>query len=138
VTAPSALRRVLLVEDDPDIRAVACFALQDVGGLSVEVCASGPEAIASAPRFLPQLVLLDAMMPGMDGAETLRALRRLPQIAEIPVVFMTARAQPHEIEVYRHLGACDVIVKPFEAAQLAELLQGIWSRIHAEADRESA
>ncbi len=138
MTAASPLRRVLLVEDDPDIRAVACFALESVGGLSVEACGSGSEAVEKAPRFFPQMVLLDAMMPGMDGPATLRALRGLPQTAATPVVFLTARAQPHEIEQYRRAGACDVILKPFEASQLAELLRGIWSRIHGEADREPA
>jgi CheY-like chemotaxis protein len=130
VSAAAPLRRVLLVEDDPDIRAIACFALESVGGLSVEACASGAEAIARAPRFEPQLVLLDARMPGMDGSATLRALRELSQTAAIPVVFLTARGQPHEIEEYQRAGACDVILKPFEAAQLPELLQRIWRRLH--------
>jgi len=134
--AASPLRRVLLVEDDPDIRAIVCFALQSVGGLSVEVCASGSEAIAKAPRFLPQIVLLDVMMPGLDGPSTLRALRGLPQTAATPIVFMTAKVRPHEIEEYRRAGACDVILKPFEAAELPERMRGIWSRIHGEADRE--
>ena len=136
--AASPLCRVLLVEDDPDIRAIACFALRSVGGLSVEACASGSEAIAKAKHFLPELVLLDVMMPEMDGPETLRALRGLPQAAAIPIVFMTARVQPHEIEEYRRAGACDVILKPFEASQLPELLQEIWSRIHGEAERRPA
>ena len=95
-------------------QAIASFALRSVGGLSVEVCASGSEAVARAPGFLPEIVLLDAMMPGMDGFSTLRALRSLPQTATTPVVFMTARARPHEIEQYRRGGACDVILKPFD------------------------
>jgi CheY-like chemotaxis protein len=132
------LSRVLLVEDDPDIRDIASFALRSMGGLSVEACASGPEAVARAPRFLPEMVLLDVMMPGMDGRETLRALRDLPQTAATPIVFMTARVQPHEIERYRRSGACDVILKPFEPSELSDLLRGIWSRIHGEVDREPA
>jgi CheY-like chemotaxis protein len=132
------LSRVLLVEDDPDIQDVAGFALGDVGGFRVEVCASGPEAIARAPGFLPEIVLLDMMMPGMDGWATLRALRALPQTAATPVVFVTARVQPHEIEQYRRAGACDVIVKPFEPTELPDLLRGIWRRIHGEAGREPA
>ena len=132
------LCRVLLVEDDPDIQAIACFALRSVGGLSVEVCASGPEAVARVPRFLPELALLDVMMPGMDGRATLRALRGLPQTATTPIVFMTARARPHEIEQYRRSGACDVILKPFEPSELPDLLRGIWSRIHGEVEREPA
>jgi CheY-like chemotaxis protein len=129
------LRRVLLVEDDPDIQAIVSFALESVGGLSVEVCASGPEAVASAPRFRPEIVLLDVMMPGMDGWATLRALRDIPQTATTPVVFMTAKARPHEVEQYRRGGACDVILKPFDPSQLSDQLRGIWSRIHGEMDR---
>jgi CheY-like chemotaxis protein len=132
------LRRVLLVEDDPDIQAIASFALGSVGGFSVEVCASGSEAVARVPCFLPEIVLLDVMMPGMDGFSTLRALRELPQTATTPVVFVTARAQPHEIEQYRRGGACDVILKPFEPSELSDRLRAIWSRIHGEADREPA
>jgi DNA-binding response OmpR family regulator len=132
------LSRVLLVEDDPDIQALACFALAEVGGFDVELCASGPEAVEKAPRFRPEIVLLDVMMPGMDGWATLRALRRLPQTAVTPVVIMTARAQPQEVDAYRRAGACDVVVKPFEPAELPELLRGIWRRIHGEADRRPA
>ena len=128
------LCRVLLVEDDPDIRAIVDFALAAVGGLRVEVCASGREAIARAPLFRPELVLLDVMMPGMDGWATLRALRDLPQTAETPTVFMTAKVQPHEIDAYRRAGACDVIVKPFAPTELADRLRAIWRRVHDEAE----
>ena len=69
------LSRVLLVEDDPDIRAITSFALRNVGGFELEACASGSEACARAPRFLPEIVLLDVMMPDMDGWATLRSLR---------------------------------------------------------------
>jgi len=83
-------RRVMYVEDDPDIRAIAEIALQDVGGFTAALCESGTEALAVAPGFAPELVLLDVMMPGMDGRSTLRALRQLPGMAEVPVIFMTA------------------------------------------------
>jgi CheY-like chemotaxis protein len=132
--AVPALTRVLVVEDDPDIQAVVTFALGQVGGLQVEACASGPEAIARAVDFRPEIVLLDAMLPGMDGTATLRALRGLPETASTPVVFMTARAQPHELEAYRRAGACDVLVKPFDARRLPSLLGAIWRRIHGEPD----
>ena len=132
------LCRVLLVEDDPDIQAIVGFALRSVGGLSVEVCGSGSEAVARAPGFLPEIVLLDVMMPGMDGWATLRALRSLPQTAKTPIVFMTARGRPHEIEQYRRGGACDVILKPFEPSELSDMLRGIWSRIHGEVDSKPA
>lgn len=120
------LRRVLLVEDDPDIQIVASLALSDVGGLVVKVCGSAQEALDAAPSFGPDLILLDVMMPGMDGIAALRALRENPALAATPVVFMTARAQSHEIARYKELGSLGVIAKPFEPETLAETLRGLW------------
>lgn len=93
-----SLQRILYVEDDSDIQAVAKLALEVVGGFSVKVCASGEQALAEAVAFDPQLILLDVMMPGMDGPSTLKGLRELPELAHVPVAFMTAKAQPQEIE----------------------------------------
>lgn len=126
-TPPRRLRRVLLVEDELDIQIVARLALQDIGRLEVEVCGSGIEALEIAPRFLPELILLDVMMPEPDGPKTLKALAKKPETASTPVVFVTAKAQNHEIDEYLALGAVDVIVKPFDPMTLAERLQKIWS-----------
>jgi CheY-like chemotaxis protein len=125
------LRRILFVEDDPDIQVVASLALESVGGLSVLVCGSGPEALSRFPEFRPDLVLLDVMMPGMDGPTMLAALRRLPDGAATPVVFLTARVQRYEIARYRELGAADVIAKPFDPMTLADTVQSIWRSLHA-------
>lgn len=121
------LERVLYVEDDPDIRAVGEFAL-GLGGLTVKSCASGDEAVAAAPAFCPQLILLDVMMPGMDGPATLEALRALDVTAATPVVFMTAKVQPTQVEVYRGMGAVDVIPKPFDPMTLAAAIRAIYVR----------
>lgn len=118
-------RRVMYVEDDPDIRAIAEIALQDVGGFTAALCESGTEALAVAPGFAPELVLLDVMMPRMDGRSTLRALRQLPGMAEVPVIFMTARLQRSEIREYRDLGAIGVIPKPFDPMTLSEQIAQI-------------
>lgn len=118
-------RRVMYVEDDPDIRAIAEIALQDVGGFTAVLCESGAEALEVAPGFDPELVLLDVMMPGMDGPATLRALRQLPDMSTVPVIFMTARLQRSEIEEYRELGAAGVIPKPFDPMTLAEQIAEI-------------
>src|ERR1700710_1645950 len=107
------LRRILFVEDDPDIQVVATLALESLGGFSVLGCASGAEALARFADYTPDLVLLDVMMPGLDGPATLEALRRLPA-GSVPVVFMTARVQAHEILQYRAMGAVEVIAKPFD------------------------
>lgn len=122
------LTRVLMVEDDPDIRAVAHLSLTAVGGFTVEVCPSGAEALALVPQFRPELVLLDVMMPDMDGPATLRRLQELPSMQGIPVVFMTAKVQPQEVQEYLALGAVEVVAKPFDPMTLPATLRGIWSR----------
>lgn len=122
------LKRILFVEDDPDIQAVAQLALEAVGGFTVAVSSSGPEALARAPDFAPDLILLDVMMPGMDGLATFARLREHPDTAQIPVIFMTAKVQASEVAHYRQLGALDVISKPFDPMTLSQTIQGIWER----------
>lgn len=125
------LERILLVEDDLDIQMVASMALEDLGGFQVETCNSGLEALEKTPLFNPQLILLDVMMPDLDGPGTLVALNEL-SMPRPPVVFMTARAQHSEVEEYRQSGAIDVIVKPFDPMQLADTVLEIWSAHHRE------
>lgn len=120
------LQRVLYVEDDASIRAVAVLALEKVGGLTVQACTGGQDAIARAAAFAPQLLLLDVMMPGMDGFTTLARLRELPGTADTPAVFMTAKVQPAESLRYKQAGALGVIAKPFDPMQLARLLRDLW------------
>ncbi len=124
----SALQRIMCVEDEPDIRSVVKLALEAVGGFAVLLCASGQEAIDKGPAFAPDFILLDAMMPGMDGATTLKALREIPALAKVPVAFMTAKVQPSEITGFKALGALDVIAKPFNPRTLAGTVKSIWER----------
>ena len=131
------LHKIMMVEDDPDIQAVASFALEAVGGFEVAVCSGGLEALERVDGFAPDLVLLDVMMPGMDGPTLLRQLRARPATAHLPVVFMTAKAQAHEIAGYKSLGALDVVTKPFVPMTLSQTLLDIWNRAQAEnASRE--
>ncbi|HUU24077.1 MAG TPA: response regulator [Methyloceanibacter sp.] len=125
------LERLTYVEDDPDIRSIAEFALRDIGGFTVDVCGSGPEAIERSPDFNPDLIILDVMMPGMDGIETFRRLREIPKLAKTPVIFMTAKAMKHEIDRYMALGAEEVIPKPFDPLILAERIGEILQRARA-------
>jgi len=125
--ADQALQRILYVEDEPDIQMVARIALETVGGFQLLVCSSGQEALAAAPAFAPDLILLDVMMPGLDGPATLSALRQLPAFEATPVVFMTAKVQAGEVARYRQLGALDVIAKPFDPMMLAAKVRGIWA-----------
>ncbi len=124
------LKRILHVEDDRSIQAVARLALETLGGFEVLSCLSGQDALDQVQGFNPDFILLDVMMPGMDGPETLSKLRELVDIEQIPVAFMTAKVQPQEIEQYRQLGAREVIVKPFDPMTLAAQVRDIWSRVH--------
>ncbi len=125
------LKNILCVEDEADIRAVARLALEAVGGFSVTICSSGAEAVERAPEVRPDLILLDVMMPGMDGVDTLRALRDLPETATTPVIFMTAKAQQSEIHNLRKLGALDVIAKPFDPMALSDRIRDIYEAADA-------
>jgi CheY-like chemotaxis protein len=122
----SRLERILYVEDQPDIQTVAKFALEAVGGFTVELCSSGAEALEKAPAFAPELILLDVMMPGMDGPTTLRALRELEAVVTTPVIFVTAKIQAEEVEAFKALGVLDVIRKPFDPMTLSEEVLSIW------------
>lgn len=120
------LRRVMCVEDDPDIRMILEFSLASVGGYEVCCCADGRAALAQATEFRPDLMLLDVMMPGLSGPETLMALRELPCMQGVPVVFMTARALPDELEQLLSYGATGLIVKPFDPMSLPKDIVPYW------------
>ena len=125
-----ALQKILYVEDEPDIQAVAKLALEMVGKFTVKICSSGEEALREAAAFAPDMILLDVMMPGMDGPTTLKNLRQLTELANTPVAFMTAKVQPQEVEHYKALGARDVIPKPFDPMQLSNQVRAIWEKAH--------
>lgn len=122
------LEKIMMVEDDLDIQTVAQLALETVGGFTVKICSSGQEALTNIEDFQPNLVLLDVMMPEMDGPTTLKKLRDTDVGQNIPVIFMTAKAQAHEVEHYKNLGALDVITKPFDPMTLSEQIKEIWGR----------
>ena len=122
----SELRRVMCVEDDADIRMILEFSLGTVGGYEVCCCPGGRSALAQAPAFRPDLVLLDVMMPDLSGPETLAALRELPVMQGVPVVCLTAKAMPDELEQLLHHGATGLIVKPFDPMTLPADIRPFW------------
>ncbi|WP_304640275.1 response regulator [Pseudomonas sp.] len=122
------LTRIMHIEDDPSIQEVVRIALEIVGGMTVCTCSSGPEGLAKAASYAPELILLDVMMPGMDGPQTLLQLRAAPATRDIPVIFMTAKVQPSEISEYQRLGALGVIVKPFDPMTLSDQIRALWSQ----------
>jgi two-component system OmpR family response regulator len=111
--------RILHVDDDPDIRAVVELSLTLDPDFKVRSCANGDDALAMAPKWAPDMVLCDVMMPGMDGPTLLARLRENPQTRKIPVVFMTACAQVSELDQLKQLGAAAVFTKPFDPMTLA-------------------
>lgn len=120
------LTRIMHVDDAQDIRDVVRLALETLGGFTVESCASGDVAIAKAPEFGPELLLLDDMMPGMDGPTAFRRLRAIAGMENIPAIFMTAQAMPEDVARLKAYGALGVISKPFDPATLADRVQAMW------------
>lgn len=119
--------KLLYVEDEADIREIAEFALEDEG-FDIVFCESGEQAVARAGDFQPEAILLDVMMPGMDGPTTLQNLRTVPGLQNTPVIFLTAKVQPNEIKDFIALGAIDVIPKPFDPMTLADQVRDILRR----------
>lgn len=117
------IEEILLVDDEADIRQVARFALTHLGGWSVREAGGGQEALRAIRERRPDVVLLDVMMPGMDGVQTLGALRVDPQLAGVPVLFMTARVGREDLDSYLQAGAQGVIRKPFDPLSLAGEIQ---------------
>ena len=124
--------KVLLVDDDDDIRTIGELALVEVGGMPTVLASSGPMALEVAEREQPDVVLLDVMMPGMDGPTTLRRLREQASTAAIPVVFVTAKVQHHEVQRYLDLGAVGVIAKPFDPMELPDEVRAIMARVRGQ------
>ena len=124
------LKRILYAEDEPDIQVVARLALERMGGFEVLICSNGVEVLEKVGDFAPELILLDVMMPGMDGPSTLQKLRAHAATADLPVIFLTAKVQPSEVVQYQAMGALDVIAKPFDPMTLASQVRAIWSRRH--------
>lgn len=123
------LKTALYVDDEPDIREIVEMALGLIDNLTVRTCGSGEQALKVMPEFRPDLVLLDVMMPAMDGPSTLSRMRANPALPLIPVIFVTAKAMPQEIAYFRELGAAGVIAKPFDPMLLGEQVLTLWERV---------
>jgi CheY-like chemotaxis protein len=123
---------ILYVDDEPDIREVAAMALELDGSMAVTTASSGPEALALLDGGMkPDVVMLDVMMPDMDGPAVLAEMRCRQELASTPVVFITARAQAHELARFVSLGAVGVITKPFDPMTLPIELRAVLARAKA-------
>ena len=121
------LGRIFCIDDEDDILQVLQLSLETVGGFDVTCCNDPVEAVEKVADADPDLIILDVMMPGMDGPTTLSALRRKPELQRIPIVFMTARAQQEDIDSYIALGAAGVITKPFDPMTVSEQVEKLWT-----------
>ena len=119
------IRKVLLVEDDEDIQKVARISLQFRGGWEVSLAANGEECLAQVESDRPDLILLDCMMPKLDGYETCRRLKQNPSLRHIPVIFLTAKAQEAEVKKGLSLGAIGYLIKPFNPMSLVSEIEQI-------------
>jgi CheY-like chemotaxis protein len=122
------INRVLMVDDDPSIRKIAEICLSRVGKWQVGLADCGARALEMSVTFQPDVILLDVMMPGMDGPTTIKQLQNNTLTALIPVIFMTAKVQSHEIEKYSKMGAAGVISKPFDPMTLPSEIIEILNR----------
>ncbi len=124
------LKKILCIDDEDDILQVATLALEQIGGFEVSSCNSGKAGLEYVCKMPPDLILLDAMMPHMDGPSTLKELRKNPETGIIPVIFMTARVQPEQIQEYIAIGAVGVITKPFDPMTLSKDIALLWEKLH--------
>lgn len=119
-------QHILCIDDEEDILAVTTLCLETVGGFQVTAKNSGATGIRAARETAPDLILLDVMMPALDGPATLELIRQDEKLHSIPVIFMTARVQPDDIKHYLSLGAAGVIEKPFDPMSLPQKINDIW------------
>jgi len=123
------LTRICYVEDDEDIQRIVRMSLERIGKMTVEIVGDPYTAIERIRTFKPDLVMLDWMMPGLDGPTLFRRLRETPETRDVPVVFITAKASPVELESLRALGALGAIAKPFSPRDLPDQLRAIWATL---------
>lgn len=123
------LERICYVEDDEDIQRVVRVSLERIGKMAVEIVTDPTTAIAAIMRSKPDLVMLDWMMPGMDGPTLFREMKKLPELASLPVVFITAKAGQRDLDELKTLGAAGTISKPFSPKDLPDQLRTIWKTL---------
>lgn len=119
-----------MIDDDPGIRLIGRISLVDVGKFSAVLVESGQKALQVANEFCPDVILLDVMMPGLDGPSTFRLLREKDSLASVPIIFITAKAQKHEVQSYHDLGAAGVVLKPFDPIALPRQIESICQAWH--------
>lgn len=124
------LKRILHVEDDPDIREIVNICLATMGGFDLMQCDGGAQALERAEAFAPDLFLFDLMMPGMSGIDTLKALRQIPSLASVPAIFCTSVNVAEEFKSELRALSVGAVQKPFDPMTLAQKITNIWNDYH--------
>jgi len=123
----SELKKILYAEDEPDVQTVVGMVIDAMSDYEIKICDNGKILLDCVDDYKPDLILLDVMMPEMDGPTTFKNLQANEQTKDIPVIFMTAKAQIHEVQLFQETGVIGVITKPFDPVTLCTEIQKIWN-----------
>lgn len=126
------LKKILYAEDEPDVQTVVELTVQALSDYEIKICDNGRILLDNVEEYSPDLILLDVMMPEMDGPTTLKALQSNEKTKKIPVIFMTAKAQAHEVENFQQEGILGVITKPFDPMLLCSEIDKIWGEFNGQ------
>ena len=135
----SKLQKIIYIDDQMDILLVAEYALTEIGGFDVLICDSGAKALGEIEQYKPDLIVLDVMMPELDGPDTLFKIRDIDLFKSTPVIFITAKAFPNEIAELKlcDRGVIDVIPKPFDPITISQTIQSIWDYSFSKSNKNS-
>lgn len=133
--AAKPLTKVIIVDDDTDILKVVEFSLDMMEGVTFKYCTSGQDGIVEAIKFQPDLMIVDVMMPNMSGIDMVKAMRLLPTLSKIPVIFLTAKVQKEEIDECHQAGVDYIIPKPFDPCTLPDTILEMWNTINNAQER---
>lgn len=122
------LKKILYAEDDLDVQTVVELTVQTMSAYDLKICDNGKKLLECVEEYNPDLIILDVMMPEMDGMTTFKNLKQNAKTKNIPVIFMTAKAQVHEIESFNEMGVIGVIIKPFDPVSLCDEINNIWEK----------
>jgi len=135
------VRKFLIIEDEPEIRAILAMSLRQVGGYETVLASDGIEGIERALRESPDIILMDALMPRLDGYAACERIKQDVRLASIPVIFLNAKTDPHDIDRAMNAGACGCVAKPFDplrlAGQISEIADGGKRRVRRASSRQT-
>lgn len=124
----SNLKKILYAEDEPDVQTIVKMVIESMSDYDLKTCENGKELLNCVDDYNPDLILLDVMMPEIDGPTTYKYLQANEKTKDIPVIFMTAKAQVHEVQLFKESGVIGVITKPFDPVMLCTEIQTIWDK----------